>query len=98
MTRDAALLRLRSLEARLRRQGLSALFLFGSVARDDADDQSDVDLAFDLPPDTAFSLFDQAELQIELSEALNAPVDFVSLQAMRPEFCRRLRAEMIQVF
>jgi predicted nucleotidyltransferase len=58
MRRDAALARLRSLEARLRRQGVAALFLFGSVARDDADDQSDIDLAFDLPPDTAFSLFE----------------------------------------
>jgi predicted nucleotidyltransferase len=98
MKRDAALAHLRSLETRLRRQGVSALFLFGSVARDEGDDKSDIDLAFDLPPDTAFSLFDQAELQIELCEALSAPVDFISLGAMGPEFRRRLQGEMIRVF
>ena len=98
MRRDAVLARLRSLEVRLRRQGVAALLLFGSVARDDSDDESDIDLAFDLPRDTVFSLFDQAELQIELSEALSASVDFVSLRAMGPEFRRRLQAEMIRVF
>jgi hypothetical protein len=98
MKRDVALNRLRELETCLRRQGVSAYYLFGSVARDEADGQSDVDVAFDLPADSAFSLFDQAELQMMLSEELNASVDFVSLGAMRRDFHERLQAEMVRVF
>ena len=54
MKRDAALACLRPMEEELRRQGLSALFLFGSVARDDASESSDVDLLFEVSPDVRF--------------------------------------------
>ena len=66
MNRDAALARLRPMEQELRRQGLSALFLFGSVARDEASGTSDIDLLFDVPPDVRFSLFDQARTRVPL--------------------------------
>jgi predicted nucleotidyltransferase len=98
MKRDAALARLRAMEQTLRRQGLSALFLFGSVARNDASDASDVDLIFDVPPDVRFSLFDQARIQSDLADALDAGVDLVPLEALRPGVRARVEAEMVRVF
>ena len=98
MKRDAALARLRVMEPELRRQGLSALFLFGSVARDEASDGSDIDLLFDVPPDARFSLFDQARIQSELADTLDAGVDLVPLEALKPNLRTRLEAEMVRVF
>ena len=86
------------MEPELRRQGLSSLFLIGSVARDEASDASDVDLLFDVPPDVRFSLFDQAKIQSELADRLHAGVDLVPIEALRPSVRARVEAEMVRVF
>jgi predicted nucleotidyltransferase len=47
MTRDEAIRRLTSRQAELRQLGVERLYLFGSIADDRGDDDSDVDLFFD---------------------------------------------------
>ena len=98
MKRDAALARLRPLEQALRSQGLSALFLFGSVARDEASEASDVDLLFDVPQDVRFSLFDQARVQNAIEDELCVGVDLVPLEALRPTVRARVEADLVRVF
>jgi predicted nucleotidyltransferase len=98
MKRDAALAQLRPLEQTLRRQGLSALYLFGSIARNDASETSDIDLLFDVPPSLRFSLFDQARIQNELADKLNVGVDLVPREGLRPNIRARVEAEMVRVF
>lgn len=98
MNRETALAQLRPMENDLRRQGLSALFLFGSVARDEASTSSDVDLLFDVPADVRFSLFDQARIQSDLADALHVGVDLVPLEALKPNLRARIEAEMVRVF
>lgn len=98
MKREAALAQLRPLEETLRRQGLSALYLFGSVARDEASETSDIDLLFDVPIGFRFSLFDQARIQNDLADRLRVGVDLLPLEGLRPRFRARAEAEMIQVF
>ena len=90
--------RLKRLEPDLRRKGLSALYLFGSVARDEATEQSDVDVAFTVPDDVLFSLFDQAGILNDLSDELGVKVDFIKLRAFRPRIRARVLADMVQVF
>ena len=50
----------------LKAAGISALYLFGSQARGDANTGSDIDLAFDVAEEANadFSLVDQARLQL----------------------------------
>jgi predicted nucleotidyltransferase len=98
MKRSTALEKLKPMETALRAQGISALYLFGSVARDVARDDSDIDLLFEVLPQRRFSLFDQAGLQVDLSEALQTHVDFVPRMALRPRMRERVEAEMIRVF
>lgn len=98
MNRDHALARLRTAETGLRQQGVSALYLFGSVARGDPSSNSDVDLAFDVPPDVRFSLFDQARIQTDLADLLKATVDFIPLEALRSTARKRVEADMVRVF
>ena len=47
MKRDEAISRLQQHEADLKRLGVEHLYMFGSTARDEAGDDSDVDLFFD---------------------------------------------------
>ena len=48
MKRDQVVALLKRHETEFRNAGMGVLFLFGSVARNDARDTSDVDLFFDL--------------------------------------------------
>ena len=49
MRRDEAMPRLRGRRAELQRLGVERLYMFGSTARDEAREDSDVDLFFDYP-------------------------------------------------
>jgi uncharacterized protein len=98
MSRTETLSQLKSLEPRLRAQGVCALYLFGSVGRDQAAQQSDVDLLFDIAPDARFSLFDQARITRQLSEHLHASVDFIPRRALHPAIRAKVEAEQVRVF
>jgi predicted nucleotidyltransferase len=56
--------------------------LFGSVARGEADDQSDIDLLVCFKPE--FSLFDHAALVVELEQILGCKVDVISEDGLYP--------------
>jgi len=100
MQRDVAIQRLRGMQTELRQQGVDHLYLFGSVARGDADASSDIDVAFDIKPEAEleFSLIDQSRIMRHLSAALSARVDFVERAYLRPRIAERVAADMIQVF
>jgi predicted nucleotidyltransferase len=98
MERDVALARLRPFERRLRERGINALYLFGSTARNEAGDTSDLDLLFEYDSSRKFSLFDQAGAMLELADGLGAKVDLVSRHGLRPRVRARVEGEMIRVF
>ncbi|MCX6429636.1 MAG: nucleotidyltransferase family protein [Actinobacteria bacterium] len=63
-----------------RNKGLS-ISVFGSVARGEDTESSDFDFLVEFAHGASF--FDQYQMQEELSEFLNAPVDVVSLHALK---------------
>jgi uncharacterized protein len=98
MKREVALARLKPFERHLRERGVKALYLFGSTARNEACETSDLDLLFDYDPSSTFSLFDQAGLMLDLSDRLGSKVDLVSLRGLRPQLKERVEGEMIRIF
>lgn len=98
MSASTTLNRLKLLEGELRAKGVCALYLFGSVARGESTSDSDIDLSFDIAPDAKFSLFDQAQIMCELTEALGTKVDLVPRRAIHPFIRGRVEAEQIKVF
>ncbi len=98
MNREIAISRLKPFEPRLREQGVTSLYLFGSTARDEARADSDVDLVFDIAPGIRFSLFDQARFATEISSSLGARVDFILRRELHPYLKPRIEADLVQVF
>ncbi len=86
------------MEPALRAAGLTALYLFGSFARDAGRAASDVDLLFEAEEDRGLSLIDQARLQRELCEALGTRVDLLERLALRPAVRRMAESDMLRIF
>ena len=92
MDKDSILAQLRAHEAELKAAGIASLSIFGSVARGDATDRSDVDVVVRLSPERSecgFACFGQLDaLTQRLQEILGCPVDIVS-EPVRKEQLRR---------
>jgi predicted nucleotidyltransferase len=89
MRRDEALRRLAEHREELAEMGAGSLSLFGSVARDEAGPDSDVDVLIEL--NRSLDLFDLGHIQLRLEEILGCRVDLVMPDALRP----RLRARVL---
>ena len=64
------------------KHGASNVRVFGSVARGEADERSDIDLLVQMEPGR--SLLDHAALWLELEKLLGRGVDVVSEKGLRP--------------
>lgn len=65
--------------------------VFGSVARGDATDESDIDLLVDFGPDAG--LLDEVGLRLALTDLLQVPVDVVASDTLRGELRDRILRE-----
>jgi uncharacterized protein len=79
--------------ATARRHGARTLRVFGSVARGDADVESDVDFLVELEPGR--SLLDQGALLMDLQEQLGCRVDVMTEAGLRPSVRARVLQEAI---
>lgn len=77
------------------KHGARNVRVFGSVARGDADEQSDVDFLVEFDLDR--SLFDHAALLLELQDLLGCPVDVVNEHGMKPRVRDRVLAEAVSL-
>jgi uncharacterized protein len=75
------------------RHGARNVRVIGSVARDEAGPDSDLDLLVDL--DEGRSLLDHAELVIELEALLGCKVDIATERGLRPRVRERVLAEAL---
>ncbi len=96
MKRNNALALLRTIKPILAQQfGVTQLALFGSTARDEARDNSDLDIlvSFDGPATSARYF----GVQFYLEDQLGCSVDLVTEKALRPEFRPFIEKEAINV-
>ncbi|MGB9775185.1 MAG: nucleotidyltransferase family protein [Anaerolineae bacterium] len=73
--------------------GARKVRVFGSVARGEADRQSDVDSLVEMEPGR--SLLDLGGLQMELEALLGCPVDVVTERALKAGVRERVRREAV---
>lgn len=75
------------------RYGVSNLRVFGSVARGEEQQRSDIDLLVDPGPET--TLFDLAAMLDEVEALLGEPVDLVTPSGLSPRFRERVLDEAV---
>lgn len=97
MKREDAIARLRASEAELRQLGVEQLYLFGSTARNDTREGSDVDLFFDYPRGD-FGLFDLMEVQERAAQILGMRADITTRDSLHPILRPRIEASAVRVF
>lgn len=97
MGRDEAIARLKSAEDELKKVGVQHVYLFGSTARDEAGQESDVDLFFDHDPG-AIGLYELMDVKALTADILGQPTDMIPRGGLH----RMLRAEIetsaVQIF
>jgi predicted nucleotidyltransferase len=98
MDKHAVIATLRAHRAELERLGVRHAALFGSVARDEAGPDSDIDIAVDLGPGAATNMFAYAGLKRQVAELFAGPVDVVDRAALKPAFRNSVDADLIYAF
>ena len=99
MPRDDALRLLRERREPLNVPGVGPLFPYGSVTRDEARQESDVDLLLE-PSSPRFSIFDVVRVRDVCRTILGATADIHDFHGLRrlPEFRRRVGGDFVRVF
>lgn len=85
---------------------LPAVYVFGSYARGDATDKSDVDILVDKTGTRLRGLFEMGGLYNDLSEAVEKPIDLITTSALEQEtnktkapwFIETLNRERVQIY
>ena len=95
MKRDEVLAIVAAHREQLQTMGVKSLNLFGSVARDEADPDSDVDflVEFDCP----VGLFEFIEVRLFLEDLLGRSVDMGTLDALREHLRSPVLKDVIHV-
>jgi predicted nucleotidyltransferase len=98
MNKVDAIKSLRSRADAIRARGATALYLFGSVARDEAADASDLDLFVEYDRDSRFNAFDLVGIKLFLEQELGLKVDVTTRDGLHPRLRDTIERSAIRVF
>jgi predicted nucleotidyltransferase len=97
MKREDAISRLQQHEADLKRLGVERLYLFGSTARGEAGDESDVDLFFDYQKGK-LGLFELMDVKEYATTILGRKTDIMTRDSLHRILRPQIEASAIRVF
>jgi predicted nucleotidyltransferase len=92
MTKTEALTVLEHYADPVRKMGATAPYLYGSTARNEAGETSDLDLFIDYDRRGRFNALDLVGIKLFLEESLHLPVDLTTRDSLHP----RLRDGIVQ--
>jgi predicted nucleotidyltransferase len=90
--------RLREHAPELRARGVRHMYVFGSVARGDAQVNSDIDLAIEVDPGSDFSLITLGSVAADIEEWLKRGVDLGERSMLRPSLRADFERDAVRVF
>jgi len=97
LSQDELKQRILALQPELQARGVSHMALYGSRAREDARDDSDVDLMIDVD-DPRFSVLDLVGVEQDLSDHLGLPVQVTMRRSVSERLARATQNERIELF
>jgi predicted nucleotidyltransferase len=98
MTRDEIVEAIKGQEPALRAEGVAHLALFGSRARGDADNESDLDILIETVPGRRFSLMNLSGVGLLIEDAVGVQSQIVLRRSISPAFATRIEDDLIEVF
>ena len=78
--------------------GATALYLFGSAARDEMGPDSDVDMFVEYQSGGRFSYFDLFELESHVARLLGRDVDMLTRPGLHPYLKDRIERSAVRIF
>ena len=97
MKREEAISRLQAHEADLKRLGVEHLYMFGSMARGEAGDDSDVDLFFDYERGK-LGLFELMDVKAYAADILGRKTDIMTRDSLHRTLRQEIEATAVRVF
>ncbi|HEY0122730.1 MAG TPA: nucleotidyltransferase domain-containing protein [Rhizobium sp.] len=98
MNRNDAIASLKQHADAVKGMGATALYLFGSTARDEAGKTSDLDIFIDYDPYRSFSLIDLVGIKQLLEEQLDVEVDVTTRDSLHPMLRADIEGSAVRVF
>jgi uncharacterized protein len=98
MNKIEAIARLKRVAPAIKARGATSLYLFGSVARDEAKNESDLDLFIDYDPKRKFSLVDLVDIKLFLEDELGIGVDVTTRDSLHPMLRDDIEKSAVPVF
>ncbi len=98
MKRQELIARLKEAEPRLRGYGVAALYLFGSHARDEAGQDSDVDVFIDKDKSRRFGFDGLMDAYLVLRERVGDKLDYGTREGLHPALRADIEREAVRVF
>lgn len=100
---EDALRVLKDHETELRRRGVVHAGVFGSVARNEAGEASDVDVLIELDEAKPLDLFDYANIKLFVAglfgvDSLDGPIDVVNRKTLKPLIRDQVLKEAVDAF
>ena len=82
----------------LRAEGVTGLAIFGSRARGDAREDSDLDVLIDVDPDSKFSLLNLSGVGLIVENATGLKSQVSMRRSLDPRMAARIADDVIEVF
>jgi predicted nucleotidyltransferase len=98
MNRTEAISKLRKSADAVKGMGATALYLFGSTARDETSERSDLDLFIDYDASRRFSLLDLIAIKQLLEEEMAVEVDVTTRDSLHPMLKEDIERSAVRVF
>jgi uncharacterized protein len=98
MTRDEIIAKLKESAPALHAEGVTRLAIFGSRARGDAREDSDLDVLIEVAPDASFSLLNLVGVEHIIKDATGLNAQAEMKRSIEPRFARRIADDLIEVF
>ncbi|MBV9286767.1 MAG: nucleotidyltransferase domain-containing protein [Hyphomicrobiales bacterium] len=98
MKKQEAITALRAQADAVKALGATALYLFGSTARDEATAPNDLDLFIDYDGGSKFSLVELVGIKQLLESRLGVPIDLTTRDSLDPLLRERIEASAERVF